>query len=113
MKVVLRRNEERSRIIYVRTKGGNFQVNLHYSKGGFGPLSDGDVPRGYWISAVPCKITERNESRTIQYNPTSGVRELVEGAKRFSKKRLDELEEEIMRIDGEMFLSILKSAGGV
>ena len=72
----------------------NILVRLVYEVGSnFSPQK-----RGYYLSVMPVKIEEEVHYTRVTYQGYAGIRMLIEPAKRYSKKRMEELEPDPMDI---------------
>lgn len=63
-------------------------VKVYYSEGGADYFSGTSSPRGYWVSVTP----ETYRDGFITRVAFTGVRQFLEGAKRFSASRLASVE---------------------
>lgn len=89
----------RSAEFYVRRGDKHYSIYVSYDLGGYNYWTYQTDARGYYLSVRPMEISF-NEDGTIMtrsYMMFEGRKMLLEEAKRYSKKRLGQLVEDILR----------------
>lgn len=76
------------RLARLKTTGEKLiEVSVSYSKGGINYMTYKQEPRGYQLHVQPLKI----EGNWVTIEGFTGVKQTVEEAKRFSRKKLEEV----------------------